>query len=1017
LAALKCFNMPLSASLEITGLRFPGFRWAALLVAVLALLLGIDATHAQVPSRPPTRRLITRAIDDGATVAFPGNTRLEANPSNDRGIAPDSLPIEHMQLQLRLPSEKEQELNQLIADLHNPASPNFHKWLTSEQFSQEFSLAPEDLNAITTWLQSHGFRVNVTYPRTIDFSGVAGQVRSAFGTEIHNIEVNGERHIANMSDPRIPAAMAVAVEGVVSMNDFMPRPLYRQRSNDTVGNGQYLVAPADLATIYNFNPLFANGISGQGQTIVVLEDSDVYNVADWSTFRTVLGLSKYTSASFTQVHPAPSAGTNNCTDPGTNGDDAEAALDVEWSSAGAPNSAIELISCTSTTTFGGFIALQNVLNSSGTPPGIVSISYGESEAVLGAANNAYINALYQQAVTEGVSIFVSSGDQGGASSDYGASNATHGISVSGFTSTPYNVSVGGTDFGDTYAGTKSNYWNSTNTAAYGSAKSYVPEIPWNDSCASGLLTSYFTYVTSYGSNGFCNSSTGQSYYLRTVAGSGGPSACATGTSASGVVGGSCAGYAKPSWQSLVGNPNDGVRDIPDVSLFAANGVWGHYYVVCYSDINGGGAPCTGNPNGWSGFGGTSISAPIMASVQALINQTIGSNSGNPNPTFYSLAASEYGSTGNPACNSTLGNGVAGSCIFYDVTQGDIDVNCTGSHNCYIPSGQYGVLSNSDSSYQPAFDTNTGWDFPTGIGTVNVANLVNGWPRPSNPAALTITKMHSGNFTQGQQNALYTVIVSNGASAGPTIGTVTVTEIVPSGLTLVSLIGNGWTCAASSCTRGDSLIGGSSYPAITVTVNVATSASSPQVNSVSLSGGGSKSASTNDSTVISAASVAVASFLGADALTQGSWQGKYGVDGYSIADSNYQHLPGYATVAAQNQMNWMWASATADPRALTIPGGTTGIASCWFNNPSFNFDVTITDGNSHQIALYALDWDNLGRAETIQIVDAATNNVLSTQSISSFNAGTYLLWTISGHVKINVTLAAGANAVVSGLFFK
>ena len=131
---------------------------------------------------------------------------------------------------------------------------------------------------------------------------------------------------------------------------------------------------------------------------------------------------------------------------------------------------------------------------------------------LGAAENAYINSLYQQAVAEGVSVFVSSGDEGAASSDYGATNATHGITVSGFTSTPYNVSVGGTDFGDTYAGTNSTYWSSTNGTAYGSALSYIPEIPWNDSCASELIADYLGYSHTYGSSGFCNSSHGSNVF-------------------------------------------------------------------------------------------------------------------------------------------------------------------------------------------------------------------------------------------------------------------------------------------------------------------------------------------------------------------------------------------------------------------------------------------------------------------------------------------------------------------------
>ena len=587
-------------------------------IGLLAAVLSLQLAQAQTANTAlSSRPLITQAVDINQLVTLAGNTRPEANADNDRGPVAGDFPLDHMQLQLRLPPEKEQELERLIDELHDPSSPNFHKWLTPDEFREQFSLAPQDLDTISAWLQSQGFTVNVTYPRSIDFSGTAGQVQNAFQTEIHNLDVNGESHIANMTDPKIPAALAPAVVGVVSLNDFRPHPLNRQRADFTVAGGYYLVVPADLATIYNFNPLFAAGYSGQGQTIVVIEDSDVFNYpGDWNTFRSTLGLTAaFPGATFTQVHPTGS-GADNCTDPGANGDDDEAAIDVEWASAAAPSAAIELASCSDTSTnFGGFIALQNLLNA-GTPPAIVSVSYGDSEPSMGAAYNASVSSLYQQAVTEGVSVFVSSGDEGAASTDAGASFASHGIAVSGFTSTPYNVSVGGTDFGDTYAGTTDTYWNSTNTSTYGSAKSYVPEIPWNDSCASVLIATYIfgTSETTYGSSGFCNSSTASSDgFLTTTAGSGGPSGCATGVPATGgVVGGTCAGYAKPTWQSVFGNPSDGVRDIPDVSLFAANGVWGHYYVVCWSDTANGGTACTGTPSTWSGVGGTSVSSPIMA---------------------------------------------------------------------------------------------------------------------------------------------------------------------------------------------------------------------------------------------------------------------------------------------------------------------------------------------------------------------------------------------------------------------
>jgi subtilase family serine protease len=580
----------------------------------------------------------------------------------------------------------------------------------------------------------------------IDFSGTAAQLEAAFHPALHTLSVNGVTHIANMANPSIPSALAGVITGVVSLNDFRPRALHHDvktthidphtsapttqgppigQPDYTFTSGSstyYAVVPGDLATIYNLNKLFAAGYSGQGQTIVVIEDTNVYSTADWTTFRSKFGLSTYTAGSFTQEHPG-----SNCTNPGTNADDGEAILDAEWASAAAPSAAIVLASCADTsTTFGGLIALQNIIASTN-PPKIVSISYGESESENGATANAAYNSAYKSAAAEGISVFVSSGDEGAASSDADQTKATHGITVSGFASTPYNIAVGGTDFGDASAGSTSTYWNSTNTSTFASAKSYIPEIPWNDSCASTLLAKAYSYSTTYGTSGFCNSSTGKADYLTTASGSGGPSGCATGTaSTAGEVSGTCKGYAKPSWQSVLGNPADGVRDIPDVSLFAANGVWGHYYVYCYTDTKNGGVSCSGAPSTWSGAGGTSFASPIMAAIQSLVNQKTASSWGLTTPTYYNLAVAEYGTAGSTGCNSSNGNAASSTCTFYDVTAGDMDVNCTGKVNCYLPSGTNGVLSTSTTTYAPAYKTGTGWDFATGIGTVNAYNLVYNW---------------------------------------------------------------------------------------------------------------------------------------------------------------------------------------------------------------------------------------------------------------------------------------------------
>jgi subtilase family serine protease len=648
-------------------------------------------------------------------------------------------------------------------------------------------------------------------------------VRQAFHTEIHALNVRGVKHIANMSDPQIPAALAPAVVGIVSLHDFVPPAMHHLRPQFTTSLGYYTVVPADLATIYNLNPLFGEGISGQGQTVVVIEDADVTNGsnnADWKTFRSTFGLSGYAAGSLTQVHPAPTGGGSNCAAPGVNSNDVEATLDMEYASAAAPSAAIELASCADTgATFGGLIAMQNIINASGTPPAIMSVSYGECEAENGAGANAAYNSTYQQAVTEGVSVFVAAGDFGAAGCDPNAADASHGIGVSGFASTPYNVAVGGTDFADTYENANSTYWSSTNSASYGSALSYVPEIPWNNSCAGNLLATYYGYTP----EGLCNSIVSAfGGYNTTVAGGGGPSQCATGSpSTPGVVGGSCAGYAKPAWQSIAGNPGDGVRDTPDVSLFAANGVWYHYYIFCFSDASNGGTACTGDPSNWTGAGGTSFSAPILAGMQALVNQKVGGAQGNPNPVYYKLAATEYGTGGSAACDSNANGGPASSCIFYDITKAgttaaDMVVDCAaGSPDCSTttPGDAYGILYDPSLKVS-AYGSGTGWDLATGIGSVNAYNLVNAWPVSTSPDFSLSASPSSITVVEGT-NKTSTVSVNdlNGFSGSVSFGT---SGTLPNGITVSFSPGSSKTSTTATITASASAAAGTNNVTITGT---------------------------------------------------------------------------------------------------------------------------------------------------------------------------------------------------------
>jgi subtilase family serine protease len=652
--------------------------------------------------------LITEPIDETRLVTLVGNTRPEANAKYDRGRLADSTPVEHMLLQLKRTPELEQEFDKYIESLTDKSSPNFRHWMTAAEQGEKYGLAQADLDTITGWLKLHGFEVGYVYPNgmVIDFSGTAGTIREAFHTEVHELDVNGQQHFANMSDPQIPAALAPAIRGVVSIHNFKPRAMVERRANFNLtisGTQYYALVPADYQTIYNVSPLYSAGITGTGQTVVVVEDTNSYK-NDWNVYQKTFGLTTY-GGTLTTVHPN-SAG--NCTNPGTNEDDVEADLDVEIVTAIAPGASVELASCTdgaTLATFGGLVAIENLV-SAGSPPPVISMSYGVCEAINGAAANAAFSSAFQSAAAAGVSVFVSSGDDGAAGcSEYlgDSSFATSGIGVTGWGDSIYNVSVGGTDFEDLYnalegGAPQSTYWNSTNGPTFGSAKSYIPEIPWNDSCAGFLLYSLEGFTVPYGANGFCNSSTGASF-LTTAAGSGGPSGCAKGkanASVEYVEDTTCTGYAKPSWQAgIFGNPKDGVRDVPDVSLFAANGLWSHFVMICYSDATFGGVPCGANPANWVGVGGTSAAAPAMAAIQAMVDQKNGIRAGNPNPTYYSIAKSEYGTAGNSACYSINQTQGTSTCVFYDITQGDIDINCRTSStfkaDCYKPAGTNGTL--------------------------------------------------------------------------------------------------------------------------------------------------------------------------------------------------------------------------------------------------------------------------------------------------------------------------------------
>ena len=534
---------------------------------------------------------IVGPIDEARVVTLLGNVHPLARGEFDVGVISAETPLDRMVLELEPSAAQQAELDSLLEAQHDAASPLYHQWLTPAEYGARFGASALDLARITTWLAGHGFAVEeiAASGRQVVFSGTAGMVADTFHTEIHRYVVNGAEHMGNAQDPQIPAALAGVVGGVVSLHDFRRtseiktrialaaqavvggRTVIEAQPQYTSGSTHYLF-PADWATIYDLNPLYSAGTKGTGTSIAIVGRSNI-NVSDVTAFRSASGL---TANNPTVILVGANPGL-------VSGDQDESTLDVEWSGAVAPAAAVKFVVGDSTATTDGVdLSAQYVVNHETAP--VVSTSYGSCEQDMGTAELAFYNGLWEQAASQGMSAFVSSGDSGASGCDLGSASTGTGRGVNGLCTSPYSTCVGGTEFND--GSNAANYWAATNTASYGSALSYIPEEVWNES----------------GSNG------------------------GAGLWASG--GGASVVYPEPSWQKGVSGTSaaNGMRAVPDVAMAAA----AHDGYILYE-----------NGSYWV-VSGTSAASPTFAGVMALVVEAKGgTGQGNANAGLYPLVDSTH----------------------------------------------------------------------------------------------------------------------------------------------------------------------------------------------------------------------------------------------------------------------------------------------------------------------------------------------------------------------------------------
>jgi subtilase family serine protease len=475
--------------------------------------------------------------------------------------------MERMVLLMRPPLASQQALDALVVEQQDPESPWYHQWLSPAEYGDWFGVSAPTSSRLAAWLAAQGFHVDQVAEsrRMIVFSGTAGQVDATFHTAMSRYQVHGGERVANAANPVVPAEFAGEVAGIVGLDGRRSKPAHMPMTAFTAGTTHYL-SPADVAAIYDIAPVYAQGNSGKGATIAVLARSNLLP-QDIADFRSAFGLPEN-----------PPVVIVNGDDPGTGNrsDWEETELDAEWEGALAPQAAVDVVVSRSTAATDG-ILLSAEYAVDRNVASVIALSYAECEADLGAAGNAMIHALWEQAAAEGITVVVAAGDSGAAGCDDPSQDrAIRGRAVNGLCSSPFSLCVGGTELADG-VGT---YWGIDNNAKGESALTYIPEVAWNQSGAS--------------SGGVW-------------AGGGGLSSI----------------YARPAWQPA-GAGAESMREIPDISLTSAS----HDPYLLW--LNGAQVADSG----------TSAAAQVLGGILALLGGRRGERLGNPAPELYALAASD-----------------------------------------------------------------------------------------------------------------------------------------------------------------------------------------------------------------------------------------------------------------------------------------------------------------------------------------------------------------------------------------